>query len=81
MTKITIELPDDAPMTVLRDLADAVDCDLKLRPDGTYVARPRMTRVAASNVATFPNQVGARMMHRARAADRCPGPRDPKGAA
>lgn len=41
MLTITLQIPRHTPLATLRDLADSIGCDLRLMPDGSYVARPR----------------------------------------
>jgi len=53
MTTITLHLPDDTPLAALRGMADGIDCDLRLLPDGSYQARPRHTN---ANVVRMPRR-------------------------
>lgn len=41
MATVTLHLPDETPLAALKQLADSVDCDLRMLPDGSYRARPR----------------------------------------
>jgi len=41
MTTITLQLPDDTPLSALHGMAESIDCDLYRLADGTYTARPR----------------------------------------
>lgn len=53
MTTITLHLPDNTPLERLHNLADSIDCDLRMMPDGSYRARPR-NAATNSNVVKMP---------------------------
>jgi len=50
---ITLQIPRSTPLAALRDMADSIGCDLRLMPDGSYMARPRDVQTN-SNVVKMP---------------------------
>jgi len=69
MTTITLQLPDDTPLSALHGMAESIDCDLYRLADGTYTARPRH-----GNETVVPIRHLERLNHRDR-------PQPPEGAA